>query len=166
MKNKKDLQCDKYGFAQTGIISRISGKKLISSVSYENQDIIVDFDMIFANKGMFGNISNINKFKNMVEGKNIIEAFTAILLEKFSISFDHASLSSYIENLPEELLMNDEAVKEILARIPANDNNLLVAVSNKIEFNRLYVETRDKAKETERHELKQEADKIREKYGL
>jgi len=164
---KQDCGLDKYGYAQTGIVNRRTGKKLISTVTYENEEIMVDFDMIFANKGTIGNIANIKKFKEMVEGKNIVEAFTSILVEKFSYASNLTlSLQSYFESLPEDILMNDEAVKEILSGIPKDDYQLLIAVANRIKFNREDVKARNTEKKSKNAQIKQQAEQIRKEFGL
>ena len=147
---KKELQFDKYGFAvkdsYRNTYKTSHGSMLEVKICYVNNskedEVCFELPKQFKSSGL---IKNINKQKRIVtyfKEKTITEAIAFVInseygyMENFTCQYD---LIGLIEQIPEDLIMNNEAIKELLKNLPQDNECLLSFISNKIKEKRHYI---------------------------
>ena len=147
---KHKAVADKYGYTLECITKDIKDKRLYLHAYYSNSDNMSDAIITtrFANKGFIHNQTRKIEIENILKNKNIIEAYSYFLIERYShLKYFTASLDEFLHDIPEQLILNHAAMKELLSSIPKYNSYLLVCVGQKINEIRREIEAKNKQKD-------------------
>ena len=168
MKKEKELQYDKYGFALTEFSTSRKNSKIYVSAYYSNNNTMedADFTISIPKKGLLQDKSKIMAIKSVLEEKNIIDGFTFLMGVKFgSIFMPISEGQELVESLPDSIILDDDAVKQILSAFD-NTPKSLVSLANLIELRRTVILDRIDYSQKEKERLEKDAEDIRNKFGL
>ena len=163
---KDETKFDKYGFRYHSTSARRTSKNLIIEAKYfDDKENPTYLNITLTNRNRSFDDGIIRNVKSNLEDKNILDAFIYLL----HIQYNYADLQlieridNLINCLPDSILMNNIAVKEILSRLPKKDS-LLIVVANQIKAIR--EEIRLVSLLEDKSAIANEVAKINEEFGL
>ena len=169
MKNN-DLTYDKYGFSILSSSRKTKNLHLYISLYYVNNEKHEDYTLTFDfKKGNFlRNRARQKLVQNIYNKKNIAVGIAQEINNKYSnhhSSFP-VSLSELINEIPNSLIKNNEALEELFAELNQHNKQLLahVALLIKQKRNKL-IEKEELAKSKDELSIK-EFEKIKKELGL
>jgi len=168
MKKEKELQFDKYNFALTEFSTKRKNSKICISAYYTNNKEYEDpcFTISIPCKGLLKDRTTILLIKTALEEKNILDGFIYLMHIKFgSVFIPTSEGEELIESLPDSIILDDSAVKQILHQFDSTDKSL-VALANRIRYRKTEILEQIDEKKNRDAQLKKDAEKIKKEFGL
>ena len=170
MKNK--IKVDKYGFVLYKAEREILSRKLYSTMYYGNEETLEEASIShqYAHHGLLKNITNHKKLVNKYKNMNIVEGYAYIITQKYGFikDFDYdTNLWSIIRSIPASIILNDEAVKELLLNLPQLNKHLIVYVGEQIKSLRKAIKDREHSEKEFNKQVFEDYEKlIKQEFGL
>ena len=167
--NKNDyLQKDEeYGFDLISVERVKKNKKLYIHIHYVNEETVDDsiFTLEYYSRGLFKDIKRHKEIQNAIKGKNIIDAIASIINQNNHLLYNF-QLKELVKSLPESLIMDDNAMRDLLSKLQKDNKELLVTIGNQINDERAwFLEEKNKDIEAKK-KFDQDYKIITEEFGL
>ena len=147
---KKQKLKDKYGFVIYDSYKCKKHNVTYVNVCYENkvtgEDTTISF--VYSQSGMLKRISQCKEIEEKLFSMNIIEGFNFAITSRFGeiLEFDtDYELFDLILDIPDSLVLNDDAMKEFIENLPINNKTLLVYVIKHLKEKRAYLQSLHKS---------------------
>ena len=126
---KKEKTFDKYGYKL----------KSIKAINYQYHRYYIDLEFISKDgitenlilklyaKNIFKALILKNQIKKLVQGKNIVECLAILITFKYQFrEYFNSNFYQLVGCLPQDLINNNEAVKNLLALLPEHNKHLYI----------------------------------------
>ena len=168
---KKEITVDKYGFILYDTKRERNIGKIYSSMHYGNEKTLEDVIILhhYAHKGLLKDITKhkelVKKFQNM----SIVEAYAYTIAQTYGFMRDFkgtVGLSSIIFEIPNSIILNDEAVKDLLLNLPQQNKFLIVHVAQEIKAKRKELKKREDSEKELNKQVYEDYEKLKEDFNL
>ncbi len=166
---KKEFTFDKYGYRLKSVKSSnfnynryFIDTTFISNEGYEETLTIKHYS-----KSLFQTLIATKKVKKELKGKNIIECLAYLIIEKYEFAaFFSYNFYQLVDCLPISLIMNDEAIKELLSLIPEHSKDLYIELGRYIKTRREDIIRRKELIAADNKILDEKKSKVQKDLGL
>ena len=149
---KKQTRRAGYGFEIDSISrNRLTDKKCELDISYysDGTSECATFTYEFASKGLFKKLTKYKEIENKLINYRMCEAIAFIInSSRYGIMrrFNGESLETdFLDNIPNSLILNDEAMRELLRHLNPGNKHLIVYVGEYIKERRKQIEEEKEA---------------------
>lgn len=166
---KKEITFDKYGYRLKNIRQRnFDYNRYFIDVEFLSSDNNIDTVTIKQySRNLISALITTRKIKKELQGKNIIECISFLIIDKYQFAtyFSH-NFYNFLSSIPEDLLMNDEAIKELLNSLPEHNKELYIEVANYIKNKREMIQRQNDLKKADNEMLDQMKSGLQKDLGL
>ena len=165
---KELLQYDKYGFALTDVTTERKNSKIYVSAYYNSNTTYEDpnFTISIPHKGLLKDRATILSIKSALKEKNILDGFIYLMHIRFdSIYLPISEGEELIDSLPNSIILDESAVKQILHEF-ASTAKSLVSLANKIRYRKTEILEDIEQEKTKTEQLKKDVEKVKKEFGL
>ena len=170
---KKDIQFDKYGYGVKSSSRCKYNSELkvfihyVSSFKKEKECFVLSVEC--KNSNLIKNIIQQKEIEKLMKSMTIIESIAYVISNKYGYMQNYAGeydLIELIDKIPEDIIINNEAIKELLQNLPQDNKFILFFVANKIKGRRSYLEEQKKIKEAKKNEINKEYETVIQELNL
>ena len=100
---------------------------------------------------------------------NIVEAFAYVITQQYGIIrdfTDNNSLFSIVSEIPNSLILNNDAIKELLSNLPQYNKHLIVHVGGLINEKRKAIKAREDNEEELNKQVYEDYENLKDEFGL
>lgn len=170
---KKQTRRAGYGFEIDSMSrNKLTNKKCELDISYysDSTSECATFTYEFASKGLFKRLTKYKEIENKLRNYRMCEAIAFIINSSnygMMRRFNGESLETdFLDNIPNSLIINDEAMRELLVNLNPGNKHLIVYVGEYIKDRRKRIEEEKQAYMEENKEIFDKYDQIKEKFNL
>ncbi len=168
---KSEIKVDEYGFILYDTDREKGNGKQYSHMHYGNEKTLEDVIIShrYAHHGLLKDIAKhkeiVSKFNNM----NIVEAYAYIITQQYGFMRDFkgaAHLISIVSEIPNSIIVNNEAVKELLLNLPQQNKFLIAHVGKLIKEKRQQIKKREDSEKELNKQVYEDYENLKEEFNL
>ena len=150
--------------------NRLTNKKCELDISYYNDSTseCATFTYEFVSKGLFKKLTKYKEIENKLRNYRMCEAIAFIInSSNYGVMrrFNGESLErDFLDNIPNSLILNDEAMRELLVHLNPGNKHLVVYVGDYIKERRKRIEEEQKADLEANKETYDKYDQLKEEF--
>lgn len=168
---KRQLRNAGYGFVIDSMSrNRLTNKKCELDISYysDSTSELATFTYEFASKGLFKRLTKYKEIENKLINFRMCEAIAFIInSSNYGVMrrFNGESLErDFLDNIPNSLILNDEAMRELLVHLNPGNKHLVVYVGDYIQKIRKQIEEEQQADLEANKETYDKYDQLKEEF--
>lgn len=168
--SEENLNYDKYGYAVVSSTRRLDKNKLYVDITYSSKnENEPDFILRTINKkqSFLKNIQTEKNIESYLKHKSIAVGIAKVINDRFGYMrfFSDSELNDFIKTLPQSLIMNNEAIRELLWDLP-NNEHLIVCVADLIKERRKEIKEEQEAYLQANEHIFKKYEEIKQEFGL
>lgn len=141
---KRQKITDKYGFAICDSYRTTKTIGTCVNICYENRKTLEEASICYPyqSTGLLKGVSQYMEIEKQFYQMNIIEAFAHTIKTRYGHKDDfeeNSDLFDILLDIPDSLIMSDDAMMDLLSKVPQSNKVLLVYVMQKIKQRRTYI---------------------------
>lgn len=165
------IKIDKYGFILYDTERNNKNAKRQLDLRYANEITKEDvtFTHEFVSKGLFKMLKQYKELENKFRDYNIVQGIALIINFRYGYirRFNDEELESDIlDYIPNSLILDNNAVKELLSNLRQENKHLIVYISDYIKDTRKRLEKEKQIDLEENKEIYDKYDQIKKEFGL
>ena len=168
---KNEIKTDKYGFILYDTQREKKNGRLYSSMHYGNEKTLEDVIILhhFAHKSIFKDIINHKELVKKFQLMSIVEAYAYTISQTYGFMREFegtVGLTSLICEIPNSIILNDEAVKELLLNLPQQNKFLITHVGKEIKYKRELIKKREDSEKELNKQVFEDYKNLKEEFGI
>ena len=165
------IKIDKYGFILYDTQRNNKNAKRQLDLRYANEITKEDvtFRHEFVSKGLFKTLKKYKELENKFRDYNIVQGIALIINYRYGYMrrFNDEELESDIlDYIPNSLILDNNAIKELLSNLRQENKHLIVYISDYVKERRNNIEEEKQIDLEENKEIYDKYDQIKEELGL
>ena len=165
------IKTDKYGFILYATERNNENAKKQLDLRYANEITKEDvtFTHEFVSKGLFKTLKKYKELENKFRDYNIVQGIALIINSRYGYMrrFNDEKLESDIlDYIPNSLILDNNAIKELLSNLRQENKHLIVYIGDYIKDRRKRLEKEKLIDLEENKEIYDKYDQIKEEFGL
>lgn len=166
---KNEINVDKYGFILYDTERERQHGKLYSHMHYGNEKTLEDviISLHYAHKGLLKDIAKHKELVKKFQSMNIVEAYAYTISQTYGFMRDFertVGLISIVGEMPNSIIVNNEAIKELLLNLPQQNKFLIAHVGNLIKEKRQQIKKREDSEKELNKKVFEDYDKLKEEF--
>lgn len=169
---KKELRNAGYGFEIDSIIRTRKENKCQVNINYycDGTSETACFTYEFKNKGIFKNLAKFKEIENKFNDYRICQTIGFLINSSrygYMHYFDNEEFEEdLLDEIPNSLILNNEAMRELLVNLNPGNKHLIVYVGDYIKERRKRIEEEKQAYLEENKDVFDKYDQLKEEYNL
>ncbi|MBR4998951.1 MAG: hypothetical protein IKY10_03630 [Clostridia bacterium] len=168
---KSEIKVDNYGFILYNTERERKYKKLYTTMHYGNEKTLEEASIThhYAHHGLLKDLAKHKELVNKYKSMNIVEGYAYIITQRYGVMRDfngNLDIIDIIKSIPATIVLNDEAVKELLLNLPQQNKHLIVFVGDQIKSLRKFIKEREESEKELNKQVFEDYETLKQEFNL